>query len=181
VVGGVRDRRAALVAAAYHRVAAVGFEGLRLRQVADDVGIDHSTLHHHVATKQELIEAVADYTVRQFFPTSPQAPGVGLRGHLAALRTLMVARPELLTVTAELDLRARRDPAVAAVMARFEADWRAVLAGALRDAVVDAERAAELVVAAVKGVRLAPERAAGVFDDLALLLLGPDTDAEDST
>lgn len=34
-------------------------EGLRLRQVADAVGIDHSTLHHHVATKQDLVEGVA--------------------------------------------------------------------------------------------------------------------------
>jgi AcrR family transcriptional regulator len=176
VVGGAPDRRSELVAAAYRRVATGGFEGLRLRQVADDVGIDHSTLHHHFGTKQDLVEAVAAYVAQQFRATDPQVRG--LRGHLAALRRLMVEQPELLTVSAELDLRARRDPAVAVVMATVEAGWRHALVATLRDAVPDPERAAELVVAAVKGVRLVPELAAGVFDDLAVLLLGPEQSEE---
>ena len=53
--------------AAFERVAEIGFEGLRLRQVAEQVGIDHSTLHHHFATKQALVAAVAEYTTRQFW------------------------------------------------------------------------------------------------------------------
>ena len=82
VVGGDRDgRRTQLVAAAFRRVAESGFEGLRLRQVAEDVGIDHSTLHHHFATKQALVEAVAEYTTRQFWETAParrtRLPGCG--------------------------------------------------------------------------------------------------------
>ena len=59
--------------AAYARVAEIGFEGLRLRQVAEQVGIDHSTLHHHFATKQALVAAVAEYTTRQFWTTAPSA------------------------------------------------------------------------------------------------------------
>ena len=65
--------------AAFERVAEIGFEGLRLRQVAEQVGIDHSTLHHHFATKQALIVAVAEYTTRQFWPTAPATRRTGRR------------------------------------------------------------------------------------------------------
>jgi hypothetical protein len=75
-------------------------------------GFDHSTLHDHIATKQDLIEAIADYTAGQFCSTMPSNadPGGWLHGHLAGLRELMLTRPVLFTVTAELDLRACRVP-----------------------------------------------------------------------
>jgi TetR/AcrR family transcriptional repressor of nem operon len=192
VVGGARvDRREQLVAAAFRRVAEAGFEGLRLRQVAEDVGIDHSTLHHHFATKQDLIGAIAEYTTRQFWTTGPETsdPASALRGHLLALRRMVEDQPHLFAVTVELDLRARRDPAVATAMARHEAGWRSFLTGVLVDGTtrgvwdlpVDAEATTELVIAAVKGVRLAPEAAAQVFGQLEALLVGrapDDTEGE---
>ncbi|WP_433292297.1 TetR/AcrR family transcriptional regulator [Pseudonocardia sp. CA-142604] len=182
MVGGVRsDRREQLVVAAYRRVAEAGFEGLRLRQVAEDVGIDHSTLHHHFATKQDLVDAVAEYTTRQFWTTAPQGPdpAVALREHLQALRRLIEDRPDLFAVTVELDLRARRDPAVAAAMARHEAGWREVLTTVLAEGMahgswsvpVDVAAGAELVIAAVKGARLVPEVAGQVFGQLEALLI----------
>jgi AcrR family transcriptional regulator len=175
VVGGASDgRREQLVAAAFRRVAESGFEGLRLRQVAEDVGIDHSTLHHHFATKQALVEGVAAYTTRQFWETSPPAtdPSTALRVHLRALQQMIVERPELFAVTVELDLRARRDPAVAAAMAEHESGWRAKLVEILTDLVPDPETSAELVIAAVKGVRLLPDVAGPVLDLLAEQLTG---------
>jgi AcrR family transcriptional regulator len=176
----VRTRRQELVEAAFRRVAEVGFEGLRLRQVSQDVGIDHSTLHHHFSTKQELVEAVAEYATRQFFVTAPGDgdPDDALRMHFEGLRRLMLDRPELLIVSAELDLRARRDPAVRAVVEQLESGWREMLGGLLGRAVPDPEAAAELVIAAVKGVRLVPERAGAVFARLEALLLGPGSETE---
>ncbi|MGH8931409.1 MAG: TetR/AcrR family transcriptional regulator [Egibacteraceae bacterium] len=174
-------RRDELVEAAFRRVAQSGFEGLRLRQVADDVGIDHSTLHYHVATKQDLIVGVAEYTTRQFWSTLPAGPDPAsqLRGHLEALRRLMVERPELFTVTAELDLRARRDPAVRVAMDEYESGWRAALIEVLSRGAqgqawapeVRPQIAAETLIAAVKGVRLVPDRAGEVFAQLEALLL----------
>ena len=175
VVGGeVEDRRAQLVDAAFRRVAAAGFEGLRLRQVADDVGIDHSTLHHHFATKQDLVEAVAAHTTRQFWGTSPPAPdpAAALRAHLRALARMIGERPDLFAVTVELDLRARRDPAVAAAMAEHESGWRAVLVRILDGLAPDPATSAELVIAVVKGVRLLPDVAGPVLEQLAALLAG---------
>jgi TetR/AcrR family transcriptional repressor of nem operon len=175
VVGGV-DRREQLVQAAFERVAEIGFEGLRLRQVAEQVGIDHSTLHHHFATKQALIAAVAEYTTRQFWSTASDAPSPAsaLREHLDALRRLMTDRPELFAVSAELDLRARRDPEVAAALAGHERGWRELLTGMLRSGPSDPAVEAELVIAAVKGVRLTPEGAGPVFERLTALLTEPE-------
>lgn len=167
--------------AAFERVAEIGFEGLRLRQVAEQVGIDHSTLHHHFATKQALIAAVAEYTNRQFWPTAPTAPepAVGLRQHLNGLHRLMHERPQLFVVSAELDLRARRDPEVAATQAGYENGWRELLMNLFRAGSrpppVDPQTATELVIATVKGARLAPELAGPVFAQLAALL----TEAEE--
>ncbi len=168
--------------AAFGRVAEVGFEGLRLRQVAEDVGIDHSTLHHHFATKQDLVLAVAEYATRQFWVLGegPADPVRALRAHLAGLLRMLDERPELFAVTVELDLRARRDPAVAEAMARHQAGWREVLsavlaagnaAGAWR-APLDVAVTTELVIAVVKGVRLAPETAGAVFAQLEDALIG---------
>lgn len=162
-------------------MAEAGFEGLRLRQVADDVGIDHSTLHHYVATKQQLIAGVAEYATGQLRSTMPDEPDAvsALRGHLAALRQIFESRPELGPVTAELDLRARRDPAVRALMEAHEAGWRRGLRrlltrGAEQGAwpAMDLDVAVELVIATVKGARLDPALAGGVFGRLVSLLAG---------
>lgn len=182
VVGGEPvERRAQLVLAAFERVAQVGLEGLRLRQVAEDVGIDHSTLHHYFATKQDLIGAVTEYATRQFWvlgESVPDDPVEAIRAHLAGLRRMIVDWPELLVVTVELDLRARRDAAVAAALDRQQAGWREVLV-AMLDAgnvsgawSVEAAAGAELVIAVVKGVRLAPELAEPAFGQLEQLLMG---------
>jgi AcrR family transcriptional regulator len=182
VVGGERDeRRAQLVRSAFDRVAEVGFEGLRLRQVAEAVGIDHSTLHHHFATKQHLVEAVSEYASRQFWAAGAghDDPADALRAHLADLRALLDGRPELFVVTVELDLRARRDPAVAAAMHRHQVGWSRFLvevleAGNARGSwgrQLDPEGISELVIAVVRGVRLSPATAGPAFAQLVDLLI----------
>src|SRR6266550_1651999 len=125
-----QDRRQALVEAAYRRIAECGFEGLRLRDVAAEVGIDHSTIHHYFPTKQSLVTAVVDYATRQFWTNEPRADTSAdeLRRQLTRLARMIVERPELHIVVRELDLRARRDAEVRAVVASREEGWRASLA-----------------------------------------------------
>src|SRR5690349_18301543 len=103
------DRRTEIVQAAFRQVATVGFEGLRLREIAADVGIDHSTLHHHFPGKKEIVAGVAEYAIGL---TSDAGSAGSLRGYLAHLASLLERAPEVFVVTAELELRARRDPVV---------------------------------------------------------------------
>src|SRR5438034_9494962 len=105
-----QDRRQALVEAAYRRIAECGFEGLRLRDVAAEVGIDHSTIHHYFPTKQALVTAVVDYATRQFWTSEPRADTSAeeLRRQLTRLARMSVERPELHIVVQQRDLRARR-------------------------------------------------------------------------
>lgn len=154
-------RRGEIVRAAFCQVATVGFEGLRLRPIAAEVGVDQSTLHHHFPTKQDIVAGIAEYAISQFAST-PTART--LRAHLDHLQQLLVDRPEVFVVTAELQLRARRDPAVRAVMARHEAAWRAWLSE-----LVGSPDAAELVIAVVDGVQLSPESAQAAFRQLITL------------
>ncbi len=164
--------------AAFAQVGEVGFEGLRLRQVAEDVGIDHSTLHHHFATKQ----AVSEYASRQFWEAGAghDDPAEALRAHLADLHALLVRRQELFVVTVELDLRGRRDPAVAAAMTRHSEGWGQYLTGVLTAGnergswgrELDVAAVVELVIAVVRGVRLSPGSAGPAFAQLADMVIG---------
>jgi AcrR family transcriptional regulator len=177
-----KERRQALVRAAFGRIAEKGFEGLRLREVAAEVGIDHSTLHHYFASKQDLVAGVVDYATRQFWPTMPAEGDATdrLQYHLAALGRMIREQPTLFTVMAELDLRARRDPAIRAIIDRHEQGWRIVLAEVLRRAAtegaltqhLDVATGVELIIAAVKGVRQLPDRAPDVLAQLNGLLTG---------
>jgi AcrR family transcriptional regulator len=181
-----QERCQALVRAAFGCIAEKGFEGLRLREVAAQVGIDHSTLHHYFATKEDLVTAVIDDATRQFWPTMP-AEGSAvdrLQYHLTALGRMIRERPALFAVMAELDLRARRDPAIRAVINHHEEGWRIVLEEVLGRAAKEGAltqdlavpTAVDLIIAAVKGVRQLPDRAEDVLAQLNGLLAGNRTD-----
>jgi len=65
------DRRQALIAAAYQRIANDGFEGLRTRDVAADVGVNIATLHYYFPTKEALICGVIGHGMQRFTQTMP--------------------------------------------------------------------------------------------------------------
>jgi TetR/AcrR family transcriptional repressor of nem operon len=155
-------RRAEIIRAAFAQLATVGFEGLRMRQIAAEVGVDQSTLHHHFPTKQDIVAAVTEYAISQFAGTPPART---LREYLDHLRTMAVTRPEVFVVTVELQLRARRDPEVRAVIARNEAVYRAWLSELL-----GTPGAVDLVIAVVNGVQLNPGITDAAFDHLTTLL-----------
>lgn len=173
-------RRQALVEAGFRRIAERGFEGLRLREVAAEAGIDHSTLHHYFSTKEDLVAGVVEYATRQFWWTTPVggSPVEKLNGHLASLGRMMVERPELFAVMGELDLRASRDAAVRSIVERHEEGWRTALADVLRQGAeeeawaegLSVDAGVELIIATVKGVVLVPDEAEAVLRQLVSLL-----------
>src|SRR2546428_11174312 len=123
------DRRRALVAAAYQRIADEGFEGLRTRDVAADVGVNIATLHYYFPTKEGLIRSVIGHAMQRFTETMPgDGPPVDqLRGHLRALARLLRDDQQLWTVMGELVLRAPRDADLERIFRQTDAYWHRTL------------------------------------------------------
>src|SRR6059058_5956860 len=113
-----RSRRDALVMAAFEQIADRGFEGLRTREVAGQVGVNIATLHYYFPTKEALIRGVVDHAMSRFRSTlAPHgSPADQLRNHLRAVRKLLRDEPEVGAVMGELALRSARDPAMARIM-----------------------------------------------------------------
>jgi AcrR family transcriptional regulator len=158
------ERRRALVAAAYARIAVAGFEGLRTRDVAADVGVNIATLHYYFPTKEGLIRAVIGHAIGRFQATMP-AEGAAvdqLRGHLRALAHLLKTDAQLWAVMGELVLRAPRDENLAAIFQQTDAYWHRTLADLIQrcidtgtiDADLDASGTARLLIVAIKGMSL---------------------------
>jgi AcrR family transcriptional regulator len=162
------SRRDALVEAAYREIAAHGFEGLRTREIAAAVGMNIATLHYYFPSKEDLVRAVVGHSLARFQSTLARSGSAGqrLRGHFAGLRRLSREEPELFTVMAELMLRSARDRTLAYTIRKTNEYWQATVADLLRAARaertiprdLDPEGMAVVVVAALKGAYLLPER-----------------------
>ena len=130
-------RREELVQAAFNQIAERGFEGLRTREVAAEVGVNIATLHYYFPTKESLIRGVVEYAMGRFRSTlAPHgSPSDQLRNHLRAVRRLLADEPELGNVMGELALRSARDKAIAAIMTEMYDAWHTTMRSLLRRAV----------------------------------------------
>jgi AcrR family transcriptional regulator len=167
------DREQALVVAAFNQIAERGFEGLRTREVAAEVGVNIATLHYYFPAKEDLVRAVVEHAMGRFRTTL--AGGSDLIQHLRAVRRLLGDEPQLGAVMAELSLRSSRDPAIAAILAETYAGWQKTMRGLLRNAVregrlkpeLDSDQAAAAVLATLSAMML-PTMAASPVADQAL-------------
>jgi AcrR family transcriptional regulator len=187
-------RRAALIEHAIEQIAERGMEGFRLREVAEGAGIDHSTLHHYFPRKADLIAAVRTTVTGRLEHTmsgdaSVRDPVWALQEHLSGLVTAMGQDPGLFLVLAELELHGRRNPSVGRQLEDDERGWRMALEdlltrakgeGRLREA-VNPRDTVELVIAAIKGARLAPEHAALALGQLNNVLFKTRSEKEKSS
>ncbi len=57
------EARAAILDAAEHQLVAAGPAALRLQQVAEEVGVSHTTVLHHFGSREGLLEAVVDRAI----------------------------------------------------------------------------------------------------------------------
>ncbi len=174
--------RRALVLAAYARIADTGFEGLRTRDVAAEVGINIGTLHYYFPSKEALIRAVVHHCVGKFAATMPSegSPAEQLLAHLEGIRHLLKSDQQQWAVLSEVSLRAARDETIAELMSESQNHWfdflrglvsRGVASGVL-DSDLDPEGVAATLIAAVSGVcmptlrMMQPERIDQTFDQL---------------
>jgi AcrR family transcriptional regulator len=171
------ERRQALVTAAFNQIAERGFEGLRTREVAAEVGVNIATLHYYFPTKEALIRGVVELSMQRFRSTlTPHgSPADQLRNHLRAVRRLLRDEPQLGTVMGELGLRSARDPAIAGIMEETTDAWHQMVRGLLRRAAreghlrpeLDSDDVAALVIATLTSMTL-PAVAGGARTDQAL-------------
>jgi len=172
-----KDRRGALVRAAYSQIAERGFEGLRTREVAREAGVNIATLHYYFPTKEKLIEGVVEHAMERFRTTlAPHgSPADQLRNHLRSVRRLVQDEPQLGIVMGELTLRSARDPGIARIMQETNEAWHHIVRGLLRRAVkegnlrseMDSDEVAAMVVATLRNLTL-PMASSGARGDQAL-------------
>jgi AcrR family transcriptional regulator len=157
-------RRQELVLAAYREIAQHGFEGLRTREVAAEVGVNIATLHYYFPTKESLIQAVLEHAMGRFRTTlTPHgSPSDQLRNYLRSVRKLLLDEPELGAVMAELALRSVRDRSTGRIMNAMYDTWHVTVRGLLRRAVkegtlkaqMDSDAVAALIVATLTSMTL---------------------------
>jgi len=159
-------RREALVLAAYKRLAEAGFEGLRTRDVAAEVGVNIATLHYYFPTKEALIRGAVGHAMERFRTTFEPGsrPGEQLAAQLQGVRRLATNEPELFVVMGELALRSGRDPAIAAIFKEMVDAWHATLRTLVRhaqsdgfvDKRLDPDTVASLMIATLNGLFMVP-------------------------
>jgi AcrR family transcriptional regulator len=188
---GPEDRRRGLVRAAFEAIAEDGFEGLRTRTVAARAGVNIATLHYYFPTKEALIAGVAQYLTSMFISLhGPRPEPTGgdaldrLRQEFSDIRFYRAKHPDLLIVMLELQLRARRDDAIAKIMDPLLDHFRSGLEQMVRSGVkqgvfhagLDPDDAARVLMLAFMGTATAPISAKnldGAFDELERWLLAP--------
>jgi AcrR family transcriptional regulator len=159
-------RREALVLAAYSRLAEAGFEGLRTRDVAAEVGVNIATLHYYFPTKEALIRGVVGHAMGRFRTAfAPGSkPGEQLAAQFRGIRRLAKNEPELFAVMGELALRSSRDPAIAAIFKDTIEAWHSTLRTLVGhaqnegfvDKNLDPDTVASLVIATLNGLFMVP-------------------------
>jgi AcrR family transcriptional regulator len=147
------ERRHEIVSAAFELIAEKGFEGFRIRDVADWVGINNATLHYYFKTKEILIEAVVRRIVQELVSTHDpvrsqalETPLDELQAHLADIRYQIQHTPQRFIVLSELLLRAHREPAIYAILTKTDADWKTFLDDILKRGVEQGTFRADLDV-----------------------------------
>ena len=152
-----------MLEAAFRQLVRHGFEGLRIRDVAVEVGINQATLLYHFRDKEELIVALVDDLVARMrglnegqYPIEPGSLGA-FESHLRTLLELFYSKPEIYVAFNEIGARAIRDRRIAVKLAAVEEDWGSYIASLLRAAASQApqrsiEALARLTVIYVRGL-----------------------------
>jgi AcrR family transcriptional regulator len=177
------DRQRELVQVAYRQLAEKGFEGFRVRDVAEEAGINHATLLYYFPTKEALIQGVMDYLLQEFrtnrtprskdeaYEATP-APLAQLRYEFADLRYRFRETPEMFVVLTELAARGRRDPEIARILDHRDTMWHGYLTSILAHGVREGVFRPDLDVATTATAIMVQ------FMAIAYLVTGKPDDAE---
>jgi len=177
-------RKREIAMAARAEIVAKGVEGLRMRGVADRVGINIATLDYHVSGKDGLFALIAESIVDDFksqFHRTYREDASGLERlaqEIRDFREIRVSIPDIAPVLGALTRRAATDPGMAAHMVPMRAKWTGMIAGIMQQgrddgslrAQIDPEAAAALFIWALLGMG-GQDRPARSFPQLAAELM----------
>ncbi|WP_147915354.1 TetR/AcrR family transcriptional regulator [Ruania zhangjianzhongii] len=186
------NRREQISRAAFASIAERGFEGLRMRDVAERAEVNIATVHYYYGSKEQLIHAAYDELQARFRATvRPEGTAAErLTEHLLDVREILLGDDALRGVLSEIALRARRDPALESAITTAENTWFGQLQGLLDAGVADGSWAvpvnpgatAAMLIALCKGACLPVLATArrtelvSAFDQVLLWLTGPQPD-----
>lgn len=158
------NRREQISQAAFASIAERGFEGLRMRDVAERAEVNIATVHYYYGSKEQLIHAAYDELQSRFRATirTDGTAAERLAEHLRDVRELLLADDALRGVLSEIALRARRDADLESAISIAEGAWFSQLEHLLQDGVadgswtveVDPGATAALLIALCKGACL---------------------------
>lgn len=118
-------RKEKLIISAFEIISRQGFEGLRVRDVAREVGINPATMYYYFPTKEALIDGVIDYVFEKmevFIEEAPGTPKEQLHAHLMRLARKMRDNPGLFAVYSEIQLRCGRNSTQDKFL-QYESTW----------------------------------------------------------
>ncbi len=160
-------RRRELIEIAYRHIAERGFEGLRVREVAQEAGINNATLHYYFPTKEALIQGVVGYLLQEFTTLRVPRPGDGtetplveLHREFEDLRHRLCESPQMGIVLTELKVRSLRDPSIARLLDALDNGWRGYLVSIIERGIstgafrsdLDPTITATAIIAQLKGI-----------------------------
>ncbi len=184
------DRRIQIINAAHDLIAEKGFEGLRVREVAERVGINIATLHYYFSSKEDLIRAIVQTIISELdrVPAMDGAnnvsPKVVLSGHFQHVLNQTYEYPDRFIVLNELFVRASRDDEVHRVLSETDVSWHGFLVPLLEAGRADGsfrsdlkpEETAVIITSFFKGLglqlSLGAERVENALNQLEVWIVG---------
>lgn len=127
------DRRQQIVETSYNLVGTKGLESLHARTVAAELAINHATVHYYFKTRQDLLEAVAEYTHQRVqadrakFHEGATKPAQKLEQEIALWEAYSKPKSRLVKVLAALYTAGLEYPSVRKQAANVFTDLVAVL------------------------------------------------------
>jgi AcrR family transcriptional regulator len=81
-----------------------GIEGLSMRKLGQELGVDAMALYRHVKSKDDLLDAIVEMVVGEIQRVEPDGPWkTALRGQVMAARQVMLRHPWMRLVLEEQD------------------------------------------------------------------------------
>ena len=164
---GTTDRQQEIIDTAFQLIAEKGFEGLRVREVAERVEINNATLHYYFPKKDDLIEAVVRMIIDLIRDSiiseeATDSPRERLRSHIEAHFYQLEQYPLRMRVLTEISMRAKRHERLQQVLTELDSEWQRVLTGILSEGItagdfmedLDVTAAVDMIMNLFRGIAL---------------------------